>query len=1160
MANKDDIKNQEDLNTAKTETNRLSAEENRFLELGRKIAAETTEETRNLGQELRDMLGLSKQRNDYDKALLGLSRDITSQAQKNAVELGRNGEIAKEILKDEKILEAAKREQLISSKGLNSVQITGADKISKAQTKRQEVISEIDELYDQLATADDESAKKLKEDIAKKEDQLAAVESTLDTHLKVADADTQRLALSNQLVDKAQKNLDVKSEEGNIQKQINDRLGVTGGLIKAAGGLMSKLGVSGTSVSDGIKEAEKAMTDFADKAVRSGESVSRLQVAMKGVGPFVKTLAKGFTDPAVLLGSILDNYLKVDKAASKFQQLTGQNADNIAGMNSEMASSVSVLTTATELTEQMGVNALVAFGPEIIAGAAALKNELGLSAENVGVLALNAKLSNTNMAGLEAQVQAATEEFNNTNDAAVSSTQVVRDMGKASKAVQAQFAGYPGKLASAAAAARKIGMELKDIEGISDSLLDFQSSIEAEMEAELLTGKQLNLNKARELALANDLEGVSKELFKNSVDVSEYAKMGRIEQEAMAKAMGMTREQLGEMAIQRSINANMTDEEKAKIRGVTLEESKRMDVQAKIQESLDKLAQSFAPLLTIVADLADILGVVVKPIAHAIAMVTGLINKFAILKVIAGAFVALWAANKIAGALGAATTALKLNTAVQTVANSAKTTSVAITNSSIVSSIREKVATLASTAAQKAASAATYLWNGVKSASIAVMNSSIVTWIREKVAIIGSTIAQKLSMATTKASTALTYLWNVVKGASISLMNSSILTTGKERLATIASTVAQRISMAAQGAWNIMKSAGIAVMNLSGMAWLREKAAMVGSTVAQNASAAATAAWNGVKTVSNMLMATGAGRWVAEKIAIIGSTIAKWANIGATSAAAAANTALATSQTAVGTTGAAASGGLVAAGTALGAFGVAAAPAIPVILAIGAALLMASPAIWVLGEVIKTIAEVIGNVLMKALEMLPSIITSVANGFTQILGAVTPEAIAGLFMLGPALISAAFGFTAFSIAIAAGALAGGLASIMGGGLLPQIIMLGTLAEPLSTVASSLTSIASAIATISENLANLDTSKLEALSNLVLTTAIAAPMIGIAAGALGDMVAGVAGGGEEGSAKAENNEKLIAKIEELIAVTKQGKNINMDSRRVNNSLQQSATNT
>lgn len=1067
MANKDDIKNQQDLNKAKAETTRLTAEENRYLELGRKIAAETTEETRNLGQELRDMLGLSKQRNDYDKALLGLSRNITAQAQKNAVELGRSGEITKELLKDEKILEAAKREQLIATKGLNIAQIQGAEKIAKAQSKRQEVISEIDDLYDKLAIADDNSAKKLKEDISRREDQLAAVEASLDEHLKIADADTQRLSLATQLVQQAQKNVEIKTGESDIQKDINAKMGITGGLLKGVGGLMSKLGLNSSSVADGIKEAETAMTDFADEAARSETSVSRLQVAMKGLGPFVKALAKGFTDPAVILGTILDKYFEVDKAATKFQQLTGQNAEGLAGANKELASSVSFLETATELSEQMGTNAVIALGPELVAAAAGLKNELGLSAENAGVLALNAKLSGNTMAGLESQIQAATEEFNNTNDAAISSTQVIRDMGKASKAVQAQFSKYPGGLAKAAAAARKIGMELKDMDSVMDGLLDFQTSIEAEMEAEVLTGRELNLNRARELALANDIEGVANEIFKNSVDVSKFAKMGRNEQEAMAKAMSMSRDQLAEMAIQRGVLAGMTEDEKRKIRGVSLEESKRMDVQAKIQESMDKLAQSFAPLLTIVADLAEILGTVVKPIAQGIAMVTGLINQFAILKVLAGAFVAVWAAGKVANVIGLTTSALKLNTAAQYIANKAKTAWMSLTN------------------------------------------SGLVLWLREKTAIIASTIAQKISAAGI-------YLWNVAKGASIAVMNSSIVS------------------------------------------WIRERLAMAGSTIAQTANTAATIAWNGVKAVSNALMATGVGRWVVEKAMIIGNTIAKWANIGATSAAATANTALATSQTAVGTTGGAAAGGLAAAGSALGAFGVAAAPAIPVILALGAAILMASPALWVLGEVVKKIAEVIGNVLMKALEMLPGIITSVADGFTQILGAVTPENIVGLFMLGPALLSAAAGFTAFSIAMAAGALAGGLSSIMGGGLLPQIIMLGTLATPLSTVAGSLTSIATAIGMISENLAELDVDKLEAMSQLVVATAVAAPMVA-AAGAIGDMISGIAGGGE-GSSKGESNDKLIAKIDELIVAVKQGKNINIDGRRVSTSLQVTATNT
>ena len=64
---------------------------------------------------------------------------------------------------------------------------------------------------------------------------------------------------------------------------------------------------------------------------------------------------------------------------------------------------------------------------------------------------------------------------------------------------------------------------------------------------------------------------------------------------------------------------------------------------------------------------------------------------------------------------------------------------------------------------------------------------------------------------------------------------------------------------------------------------------------------------------------------------------------------------------------------------------------------------MASPAIYVLGEVIKTIAQVIGNVLMKALEMIPPTITAIADGFVTIFTSVANN-IGAMLALGPALL------------------------------------------------------------------------------------------------------------------------------------------------------------
>ena len=75
-------------------------------------------------------------------------------------------------------------------------------------------------------------------------------------------------------------------------------------------------------------------------------------------------------------------------------------------------------------------------------------------------------------------------------------------------------------------------------------LLDFESSIEAELQAELLLGKDINLEKARQAALNNELATVAKEISKQIGSSADFSKMNRIQQEALAAAVGMNREEL----------------------------------------------------------------------------------------------------------------------------------------------------------------------------------------------------------------------------------------------------------------------------------------------------------------------------------------------------------------------------------------------------------------------------------------------------------------------------------------------------------------------------------------------------------------------------------------------------------------------------------------
>jgi len=81
--------------------------------------------------------------------------------------------------------------------------------------------------------------------------------------------------------------------------------------------------------------------------------------------------------------------------------------------------------------------------------------------------------------------------------------------------------------------------------------MDFESSISNEIGAELLTGKQLNLERARGLALNNDIAGASEEILRQVGGTAEFAHMNRIQQEAIAKAVGLSKDELSASLIER---------------------------------------------------------------------------------------------------------------------------------------------------------------------------------------------------------------------------------------------------------------------------------------------------------------------------------------------------------------------------------------------------------------------------------------------------------------------------------------------------------------------------------------------------------------------------------------------------------------------------------
>ncbi len=171
---------------------------------------------------------------------------------------------------------------------------------------------------------------------------------------------------------------------------------------------------------------------------------------------------------------------------------------------------------------------------------------------------------------------------------ALNEKDVLKDISNVSKATTLSLGKNPGQIANAVAAAKALGMEMSKVEGIADSLLNFESSIEKELEAELLLGKDINLEKARQAALNNDIATVAEEIAKQAGSAAEFAQMNRIQQQALADAVGMSREELASSLFVQEQIGNLTGEE-YELRKKQIEELEAKGLsQAQIKEKLGK--------------------------------------------------------------------------------------------------------------------------------------------------------------------------------------------------------------------------------------------------------------------------------------------------------------------------------------------------------------------------------------------------------------------------------------------------------------------------------------------------------------------------------------------------------------------------------------------
>tara|TARA_B100001094_G_C18184566_1_gene802947 strand:- start:1268 stop:3427 length:2160 start_codon:yes stop_codon:yes gene_type:complete len=346
--------------------------------------------------------------------------------------------------------------------------------------------------------------------------------------------------------------------------------------LEEKGLVFSKLNEKGQkAVMEQVKKIHKASIEATDEFQKGYQVVSEMENVFDGLIDKSEKWGAVLTSPelrsqainAYLATSALTLGKDMFTAAKEVRQELGLGVGESAklGMEIGLASRAlgnmggdasQVKSFAVEINKEFGN--LSEFSTETAMQFAKISASTGMTGDSAAKLAKSIQIIQGGSLETSLNMIETFESMARVNG--VSSKLVLEDIAGDTE-LFAKYAKDGGKnIAAASIEARKLGMNLSTVAGIAESLLDFESSITKEMEAEVLIGRNLNLDKARNLSYTGDLAGLAKEVQKQAGSQAEFERMSLIQKKALADAMGTNVADLGKMVAGEKTSAQLAEE------------------------------------------------------------------------------------------------------------------------------------------------------------------------------------------------------------------------------------------------------------------------------------------------------------------------------------------------------------------------------------------------------------------------------------------------------------------------------------------------------------------------------------------------------------------------------------------------------------------------
>lgn len=375
------------------------------------------------------------------------------------------------------------------------------------------------------------------------------------------------------------------------------------------------------------EELEKIKKQLLEQKGAIGKNIDTL----KEQGKVLKTFNK-------IGKAAFDGFINAALEANKIVSSTGRNLglsrDEVLNLkasyfeagqaaNDLNVTSLKLLEANNELNEQLGT--AIKFSAETAGTFSKLTKVTGLSADAAGNLAFAAEASGKNFREQNEDILEASYALQRTAGINLNNKKILEATGKVTGQLRANFAANPKAIAEAVTKAKLLGAEITDIANAGKQLLEFETSIGSELEAELLTGKQLNLERARAAALAGDQATLADELAKNMGSFSEFSDMNVLQQDALAKSMGMTSDQLSDMLFKQETMGMNAEELRAIGKDELANQLEQQSLEEKRAAAQEKFSDAMASLAPYIESIANGIGNMVEGLITMAPILNGIV-------------------------------------------------------------------------------------------------------------------------------------------------------------------------------------------------------------------------------------------------------------------------------------------------------------------------------------------------------------------------------------------------------------------------------------------------------------------------------------------------------------------------------------------------------